>query len=182
MTFINRNNILYVSINGVRKSTKLKYSKDNIKLFKSYYENQEFFNKFNLNSSIPTILELVEDVLEDKEQEIKRNTYRSYFVLYESRIKPYFKNILVTEFKTIDVHTWYKTFKDSSTLNTCNFILKSAFEKAIIKGFISSSPFIITKPKLKSNYKLLDFSIENDDVIMFDNNEYKYKTIELFMN
>lgn len=34
----------------------------------------------------------------------------------------------------------------------------------------------------KSNYKLLDFSIENDDVIMFDNSEYKYKTIELFMN
>lgn len=34
----------------------------------------------------------------------------------------------------------------------------------------------------KSNYKLLDFSIENDDVIMFDNNEYKYKTLELFMN
>ena len=29
MTFINRNNILYVSINGVRKFTKLKYSKDN---------------------------------------------------------------------------------------------------------------------------------------------------------
>lgn len=36
--------------------------------------------------------------------------------------------------------------------------------------------------KLKSNYKLLDFSIEIDDVIMFDNSEYKYKTIELFMN
>lgn len=166
MTFINRNNILYVSINGVRKSTKLKYSKDNIKLFKSYYLNQEFYNKFNLNISSPTVLSLIDEFLEEKEKEVKRNTFRSYSALYESRIKPYFKNILVTEFKTIDVYSWYKTFKDSSTLNTCNFILKSAFEKAIIKGFISSSPFIITKPKLKSNYKINPFTYDEAELII----------------
>ena len=38
MTFTNRNGVLYVSINGVRKSTKLKYSKQNIKKFESYYQ------------------------------------------------------------------------------------------------------------------------------------------------
>ena len=56
MTFYNRNDILYVSINGIRKSTKLKYSKENIKKFKSYYEDEEFYNKFNIIKTTPTVL------------------------------------------------------------------------------------------------------------------------------
>ncbi|MBU0923907.1 site-specific integrase [bacterium] len=166
MTFFNREGVLYVSINGIRKSTKLKYSKQNIKKFQSYYEDEEFFNNFNINKSVPTILELVSDVLNEKEKELKRNSYRSYLALYESRIEPYFKNILVTEFKPLDVHNWYKTFQDSSTLNTCNNLLKSAFEKAIIKGYILNSPFLIKKPKFKNNYKINPFSFDEANIII----------------
>ena len=36
MTFSNRKGVLYVSINGIRKTTKLKYSKQNIKKFQSF--------------------------------------------------------------------------------------------------------------------------------------------------
>ena len=32
--------------------------------------------------------------------------------------------------------------------------------------------------KLKDNYKLVDFSIKNNTIIIFDNKEYKYNTIE----
>ena len=41
----------------------------------------------------------------------------------------YFKDKLVSEFKPIDVYNWFNTFQDSSTLNTCFTIVKSAFEK-----------------------------------------------------
>ena len=67
MTFSNRNGVLYVSINGVRKSTKLKYSKQNIKKFQSFYEDEEFFNNFNIKKSAPTVLSLCNEVLNDKE-------------------------------------------------------------------------------------------------------------------
>ena len=55
MTFFNRDGVLYVSINGIRKSTKLKYSKQNIKKFQSYYEDEEFFHNFNIKTTVPTI-------------------------------------------------------------------------------------------------------------------------------
>ena len=58
MTFYNREGMLYARINGKRISTKLKYSKENIKLFTSYSKNDEFFSKFNVdNINIPTVIE-----------------------------------------------------------------------------------------------------------------------------
>ena len=90
MTFTNRNGVLYVSINGVRKSTKLKYSKNNIKKFQSYYEDDEFFNNFSIKKNIPLVLDLVDEYLNEKEKELKRNSFRSYLSLYSSRIEPYF--------------------------------------------------------------------------------------------
>ena len=176
MTFINRNGILYVSINGTRKTTKLKYSKQNIKKFQSYYQDEEFFNNFNINKKAPLVLELVEEILNEKEKEVKRNTFRSYLALYESRIKPYFKKIYVLDFKPIDVHTWYKTFKDKSTLNTCDSLLKASFEKAILKGYIQNTPFLIKKPKFKTDYRINPFSFDEANLII-DNAPVKLKNL-----
>ena len=176
MTFINRNGILYVSINGTRKTTKLKYSKQNIKKFQSYYQDEEFFNNFNINKKAPLVLELVEEILNEKEKEVKRNTFRSYLALYDSRIKPYFKKIYVLDFKPIDVHTWYKTFKDKSTLNTCDSLLKASFEKAILKGYIQNTPFLIKKPKFKTDYRINPFSFDEANLII-DNAPVKLKNL-----
>ena len=73
--------VLYVSINGIRKTTKLKYSKQNIKKFQSFYEDEEFFNNFNIKKSVPTVLHFCNEVLKDKEKDLKRNSYRSYLAL-----------------------------------------------------------------------------------------------------
>lgn len=160
MTFYNRNGILYVSIKGVRKSTKLQYSKQNIKKFKSYFQDEEFFNNFNINKSVPTVLQLCHDILDEKEELLKYNSYRSYLCLINSKIKPYFKNSYVNEIKPIDIFNFYKIFEDSSTLNTCNAILKQAFEKAIILGYISTTPFIIKKRHIKTNYEINPFTFD----------------------
>lgn len=166
MTFSNRNGVLYVSINGTRKSTKLKYSKQNIKKFQSYYQDEEFFNNFNINKNVPTLLEMCDLVLLEKETTIKVNSYRAYNILYNSRIKPYFKNMIICDITPGVIYDFYKTFTDKSTLTTVVTILKFAFEKAIIKGYISSSPLVISKPKLKSNYKINPFTFQEAQIII----------------
>lgn len=160
MTFYDRNGILYVSINGIRKTTKLKYSKDNIKKFKSYYEDEEFFNKFNIQKSVPTVVELCQMVLDEKESALKRNSYRAYDNLFNTQIKPFFKDKMVSTITPSIIYDFYNSFSDKSTLRICHVILKFAFEKAIIKGYINFTPLQITKPKLKTNYEMNPFTFE----------------------
>lgn len=166
MTFFNRNGKLYVSINGVRKSTKLKYSKENIKKFKSYYQDEEFFNNFNIKKNVPTLVEFCQMVLDEKETILKRNSYRSYYILFNSRIKPFFKDKLVNEINSFLIHQFYNSFKDYSTLNTCNSILKFAFEKAIILGYITITPLQISKPKFKRDYEINPFTYDEAKIII----------------
>lgn len=160
MTFYDRNGILYVSINGIRKTTKLKYSKDNIKKFKSYYEDEEFFNKFNIQKSVPTVVELCQMVLDEKESTLKRNSYRAYDNLFNTQIKPFFNDKMVSIITPSIIYDFYNSFSDKSTLRICHVILKFAFEKAIIKGYINFTPLQITKPKLKTNYEMNPFTFE----------------------
>lgn len=166
MTFYNRNDILYVSINGIRKSTKLKYSKENIKKFKSYYQDEEFYNKFNITKTTPTVLELCEIVLNEKEVTLKRNSLNAYLSLFYSRIKPYFKDKFVNEITPATIYNFYNTFSDKSTLRTCNSLLKFAFEKAIILGHITTTPLQISKPKFKSDYEINPFLFDEAKIII----------------
>ena len=65
-----------------------------------------------------------------------------------------------------NIDNWFNTFKDSSTLNSCYTIVKSAFEKAIINGYITSTPFIIKRPKLKSKYQINPFTFDEANLII----------------
>ena len=167
MTFINRNGILYVSVKGIRKTTKLPYNQKNIQKFKSYLNDDEFLQKFNVKkSNVKTLVQCCIDVLADKEKTLKRSSYDSYFYLFTSFIVPYFKNTLVTDIKPLDINNFYNTFTDKSTLNTCNVILKLAFEKAILSEYIKTSPIIITKPKILSDYVPQPFNMEELKLIL----------------
>ena len=165
MTFYNRNGILYARINGKRISTKLEYSKDNIKLFKSYAKNDEFFKKFDVNQTIQktqiTVIEICQEILEEKKKTLKANTYKSYFSLFNSKIIPFFQDKKVIDIKPIHILEFYKTFKDKASIITCEAILKPAFEKAILLELIQTTPFIVKKPKIKSSdYEINPFTLE----------------------
>lgn len=175
MTFYNREGILYVRLNGRRISTKLEDTPKNRKLVTSYYKNDEFFNKFDLNKNVPTVLELCDEVLKDKELILKPSSYYSYLSLYRSRILPFFTKE-VSFYKPTHIDVWYKTFKDKSSILTCEAVLKPAFEKAILMGFISTSPLVISKPKLKSDYEINPFTLDEIKSILF------YRNDELFVN
>lgn len=176
MTFYSRKGILYARINGNRVSTKLKDTRQNRKLFESYANNDEFFKKFDIDDYIPTILELCEEVLLEKESTLKGTSLRAYLSLYNSRIEPYFQDKLITEFKPKHVDIWYKTFKDLRTIITCEAILKPAFEKAILREYIETSPFIIKRPKTFSEYKIMPFTISEIKSIL-DNAPKRIKNL-----
>ncbi len=172
MTFYNRNGMLYARVNGKRVSTKLKDTKENRKLFESYLKNNEFFKKFNIMQKIPTILELCEEVLSEKEVSLKQTSFTAYRSLYINNIVPFFDKKLVNEIRPKDIDSFYKTFKDLSTLNTCNAILKEVFNKAIIYEYIDTSPLIVKRPKFESNYEINPLSIEEINLILSKANKW----------
>lgn len=159
MTFYNRNGILYARINGQRISTKLKDTKENRKLFESYAKNDEFFKKFNVVKNVPTIMELCEEVMREKEKKLKPTSFNTYSCFLKKHIKPFFDKKKITEIKPIHIKKWYDIFTDKSTLITCEAILKPAFEIAILNEYITTTPFIIKKPKMKdSGYEIKPFT------------------------
>ena len=168
MTFYNRNGILYTRVNGRRISTKLEYSKENIKVFKNHIEKEEFFKKFNINTKKRTILEFCEEILEEKNKKLQPTTMNSYYSLFRSQIIPFFKNKYPNEIEPKHLKEWYyATFKSKSSLNTCvNGILKPAFENAIIEGDIKTTPFIINFPTFKSDYEINPFTLKEIDLIL----------------
>ena len=172
MTFYNRSGMLYARIDGKRVSTKLEYSKENIKLFKSYAKNEEFFKKFNVMKGVPTVVELCKEVLEDKREILKRTSYTNYLSLMNSRIIPFFNKRKVTEIKPLDISNFYKTFTDRSTLVTCEAILRPAFEKAVLGETINQTPMRISKPKFKgSGYEPNPFTKEELQKILDYNDD-----------
>ncbi|MCT7549853.1 site-specific integrase [Aliarcobacter butzleri] len=159
MTFYNRNGMLYARINGKRVSTKLEYSKENIKLFKSYAKNEEFFKKFDVMKKIPTVVDLCKEVLEDKKDTLKRTSYTNYLSMLNSRIIPFFNKRKVTEIKPLDILEFYKTFTDRSALVICEAILRPSFEKAVLGEIINQTPMRISKPKFKdTGYEINPFT------------------------
>lgn len=178
MTFYNRNGVLYVSSCGKRISTKLKYSKDNIKLYQSYSKNDEFFNKFSVMNKNKTFLNFCEEVLNEKQKTLKPISHYCYSSLFSKWILPYFKDTFVQNIKPLQIKGFYDSFMDKSTLNTCvSGILKPAFEKAIIEEYIYSSPLQITKPRYNSEYEIKPFSISQIDYILSSVKDEQFKNV-----
>ena len=50
MKLYNRNGILYIYLNGVRKSSGLKDTKENRKLLENHHKRDEFYKKFDVNT------------------------------------------------------------------------------------------------------------------------------------
>lgn len=173
MTFFNRpnkkfkNGMLYARIKGKKVSTKLEDTLQNRKMFEKCYSNNEFLDKFGITiKSSPTVIELCEEVLKDKESTLKPSSHTSYLSLFESKIVPYFSDKKVTDIKPIDIDGFYKTFTDKGSLNTCNSILRKAFEYAILQEHIVNTPLSISKPTIKSKYVPNPFSMEEVNLLL----------------
>lgn len=178
MTFLNRkskkfkNGVLYVRINSKRISTKLEDTPNNRKLVTSYYKNDEFFKKFDINKSIPSVLSLCKEVLDEKEQYIKPTSYRVYLSLFTNKIESFFKDMLIVHLDPLTIDKWYKTFNDRSTLNVCNSMMKAVIEKAIIRKYITQTPLVVKKPKFTSSYEMNPFTLEEINLLISKANRF----------
>lgn len=167
MTFYNRNGKLYIRLTGKRVSTKLEDTPSNRKLVTSYHKNDEFFYKFGIDrKKIPTVVNLCEEVLEQKSKTLKKTSMRAYYSMFYNPINDYFKNKLVVDIKPIDIKYFYDLFEDKSSLNTCCAVLRPAFELAILQEIIEHTPMCISKPKIQSEYESNPFHMDELKLIL----------------
>lgn len=167
MKLYSRNGILYIYLNGLRKSTKLQNTKANRKLIENYYKNDEFFKKFDVKTKGKTVINFCEEILIEKGEKLEPTTIKAYNSLFLSRIIPFFTKKYPHDITPLMLKNWYSTFKDKSTLNSCvNGILKPAFENAIIEGYIKNSPFIVSFPSLKSDYEMKPFTLDEMELLL----------------
>lgn len=167
MKLYNRNGILYIYANGIRKSSGLKDTKENRKLLENHYKNDEFYKKFDVKIKAKTVIDFCEEVLEEKEKKLQPTTIITYNSLFRTWIIPFFNKKYTHEITPFILKNWYSTFKDKATLNTCvSAILRPAFENAIIEGYIKTSPFIVTFPSIKSNYQMKPFNLKEIELLL----------------
>jgi len=167
MKLYNRNGILYICLNGVRKSSGLKDTPTNRKLLKNHHKNDAFYKKFNVKVKSKTIIEYCEEVLEEKTKKLQPISMTNYYGQLRKNILPFFNKRYPQEITPLMLKNWYLTFKDKSTLNTCvTAILKPAFENAIIDGYIQNNPFIVSYPTLKSDYEIKPFTLKEIELIL----------------
>jgi len=167
MKLYNRNGILYIYLNGVRKSSGLKDTPTNRKLLKNHHKNDEFYKKFDVKTTNKIIADFCEEVLMEKEKKLQATTMQSYWTNYKIHVLPFIGNKYPNQIIPKDVKGWYLTIKTIGTLNICvNSILKPAFENAIIEGYIQTSPFIVKFPTLKSDYEMNPFNLQEIQLIL----------------
>ncbi|OCL85703.1 putative prophage phiRv2 integrase [Aliarcobacter thereius] len=167
MKLYNRNGILYIYLNGVRKSSGLKDTKENRKLLENHHKRDEFYIKFDVKTKGKTVIEFCEEVLREKDKRLQPTTMLNYYSQLRKNIVPFFDKKYPQEITPYVLKNWYSTFTDKSTLNTCvNAILKPAFELAVIEEYIKTSPFIVSFPTLKSNYEINPFNIDEIKLIL----------------
>jgi len=169
LKFYNRDEILYLKYNNKGLSLKMEYNQINIDYVLSLPKDNKLFKKFNVVSDSKNVIELCEIVLEEKSSYLKNTTLKSYHSVFEKWIKPYF-DINVCLVDSFHIYEWYKKFKSTGTITVCEAILKDAFQIAIIRGWIKTSPFQLKKPKLKSEYEIKPFSLEEINLILSNTN------------
>lgn len=161
MKLYNRNGILYIYLNGVRKSSGLKDTKENRKLLENHHKRDEFYKKFDVNTKGKTVIDFCEEVLREKEKTLEPTSMHNYYNHLEKNILPKFDKKYPQEITPMFLKQWYDEIEFKSSLTICvSAILKPAFENAIIEGYIKTSPFVVTLPTVKSDYEIKPFTLE----------------------
>ena len=184
--FKNRNGKLYYGFDGVFKSSGLKFTTVNKNIITSQFNNGLLDEKLGIKTLgianvIPKIVDLVESILDQKEKQLKPNSYKTYFFLFKSNIIPYFADTLVNEIKPIHIQNWQNKLierglkRDSCTITRS--LLSSAFDEAILQEHISTNPIHVVKLKMPKVEKeeIEPFTLDEIDTILADTTDIQLR-------
>ena len=107
MKLYNRNGILYIYINGIRKSSGLKDTKENRKLLENHHKRDEFYEKFNVQTKSKTVIDFCEEVLREKEKTLEPTSIHNYYNQLEKNILPKFGKKYQDALKLIEADKFY---------------------------------------------------------------------------
>lgn len=178
LRFKNRGGILYFGIDGKFKSSKLKYSNINKNIIIGKFKDGRLNEELGISAAnnIPTINELISEVMISKSKVLKHKTIKAYQVTCRTKIIPYFDNVLVSNVKPIDIKKFHDSMIDKGlgrgTLNLARILLKEVFELAIINEWTTINPIkMVSMPKFKSEKKKQKpFTLDEIDLLLDSTN------------
>jgi len=172
LRFKNRNGILYFGTDGKFSSSRLKFTNVNKNIIKNRFYSGLLDGELGLNDGVPTVLELLEDVMIEKDKYLKYKTSLAYSSVLKNHIIPFFDDMIVTQIKPIFI----KKFQDNllekglkkSTILTARLLLKAAFDLAILSESITINPVkMVNMPRIRVEKKKQNpFSLDEIDKIL----------------
>ena len=174
LRFKNRNGVLYFGIDGKFKSSKLKYTNINKNIIIGKFKDGRLDKELGFYSAdnVPTIEELLAEVMRNKSKALKHKTLLAYKVTCKTKIIPYFKGRLVTEIKPIDIKKFQDYLIDlglgKGTINLTRVLLKQVFNLAILSEHITLNPIkMVDMPQFKTVKKKQNpFTLDEIDLIL----------------
>lgn len=156
LRFKNRNGILYFGFGNSFKSSKLKYTNVNKNIIIGKFKSGDLDIELGVNEvkNVPTIATLLDEVMSSKNKVLKHKTLLAYNVTRRNLIIPYFKNLLVTQIKPIDIKKFQDALVDrglgKGSLNLTRVLLREVFSLAILKEWITLNPIkMVDMPKFR---------------------------------
>lgn len=165
----------YYSNDRIRRSTKLKAIKENIREIKTQIipdivmvltgkkENPNDIKSYNFK-------EFSDIFFSNYIHEVREHTYERNVKHYNNHILPYFKNDLITDINPLKIEKWQNILRSKYKIQTVKkfrSILYSIFERAYINDLITFNP--LSKVKLLTKKDC--FEIKNEPVSPFSNDE-----------
>lgn len=174
LRFKNRGGILYFGLGDKLKSSKLKYTNVNKNIIIGKFKSGLLDDELNIDavSGVPTIEELLNEVMSSKSKVLKHKTLLAYNVACRTKIVPYFKDMLVTQIKPIDIKNFQDTLLDKNlgkgTINLTRVLLKQVFNLAILSEHITLNPIkMVDMPQFKSKkVKQKPLTLDEIDLIL----------------
>lgn len=167
----------YFKNKRIRRTTKLKAIKDNLKEIKTLIIPDIVMiltgkKEVSLIKKDWYFKEFTDSYFDNYKHDVREHTYKRNCLHFQNHILPYFKNDLIKDITPMKLEEWQNRLKlryKIQTIKKFRSILFSIFEKAYINDIITINP--LSKVKLLSKSGV--FGLKDNDIDPFTNNEMK---------
>lgn len=165
----------YFNNDRVRRTTKLKAIKENLKEIKTLIIPDLVMvltgkKEFTLNKKEWYFKEFTYFYFDNYKHDVREHTYKRNCLHFNNHILPYFSNDLIKDITPMKLEEWQNRLKLNykiQTIKKFRSILYSIFEKAYLNNIIDTNP--LSKVKLLA--KSRSFNLKENEIDPFSNND-----------